>query len=234
MNTDARDTPNVGSAVAVALVCFALGAAFVFTLRHDDSAIAADVSEPRTPTKPPTKSPSTTSAETAATPHDGPASAPPAHEVASAPSELAPSEPVPSEPAPTPGRAAHDEEPEDSQATAELQLIPGRVAYLRCDGLRADKGPFPCPRDVTLETEAWAALGALPRCRPSLERGGVDVRLDLVRGKPTDVRVLPIAGSPEPPLDAERVYACVGKSLAKLNTRLDPIYMVVSMRASLR
>lgn len=231
MNTDARDTPSVLSAAAVALVCFAVGGAFVFSLRHEDNSAVADVSETPRPTAVATEPRSTTSGkppgtsptETAAKTDEAPA-APTAHEVA----------PAPSEPAPPTAVIVTAEEVGDSDTTAELQLIPGRVAYLRCDGLRADNGPFPCPRDVALEAEAWAVLGALPRCQPRLERGGVDVRLDLVRGRPTEVRVLPIAGSPEPTLDAERVYACVGKSLAKLNTRLDPIYMVVSLRASLR
>lgn len=118
--------------------------------------------------------------------------------------------------------------------TAELSLIQGRVAYFRCDGLRTQSGKFPCPRDAVLEQAVWEILSTLPSCSPSLGRGGADIRLDLGRVQRTEVRVLPIHGSPEPALDSDRVYACVGKRLVKLRTSLEPIYMMVSFRASLR
>lgn len=125
--------------------------------------------------------------------------------------------------------------PVTSQAPeATLTMIQGRVAYLRCDGLRNEDGRFPCPRDAELEQAVWDILATLPRCPGGLGRGGVDVRLDLVRGERTQVRVLPIAGSPEPALDGDRVYGCVGSRLARLSTALDPIYLMVSFRAALR
>jgi len=219
-----RDTPNVLITVAVALVCFGVGAALVLPLRHREDTVATEMVE--------TAAPGTH----AASPPDDKSAAQTIEATERVePTTDKPAVPPPTEPTQTVEVVETPEETSNAPAETGLQLIPGRVAYLRCDGLRAEKAAaFPCPRDVALEGEAWAVLGTLPRCRPNLERGGVDVRLDIVRGKPTDVRVLPIAGSPEPTLDSERVYACVGKSLAKLNTRLDPIYMVVSLRASLR
>lgn len=113
-------------------------------------------------------------------------------------------------------------------------MIQGRVAYLRCDGLSGERGRFPCPRDSALERAVWDVLNGLPTCVPSLGRGGADIRLDIARDQKTEARVLAVAGAPEPSLDPQAIQACIGPRLKRLQTSLDPIYMMISFRFSLR
>lgn len=203
-----QERPRAIVAIAVAVLCFGLGLTAV--VATSDPA-PTDVGRTHTPAQ--RTAPLT---PTAAAPKRLSSETPPSPSVVVAP----PADPT--------GTTA-DDAAEDAPV-----LIPGRVAYLRCDGLSAEPGRFPCPRDARLEDAVWQALAALTSCKPSLGRGTIDVRLDISRGQRTEARVVGIADSPEPALGSDAVYACVGKRLTNLTTTLDPLYMVVSFRVALR
>jgi hypothetical protein len=233
--TPDEERPRFGITLAIAVACFALGVAAVSALPATPKPAAklarADrvtthATAPRT-----TSTPTATTAASATAATDSAAPAPVIAATDPTPT-VTPAASPPAAPPPTP--IAETPSPSAPHADSNLTMIQGRVAYLRCDGLRNERGRFPCPRDAALEQAVWDVLATLPRCTPSLGRGGVDVRLDLVRGERTQARVLAITGSPEPSLDSDQVYACVGSRLARLSTALDPIYMMVSFRAALR
>ncbi len=231
--TPEDERPRLGTALAIAAASFMLGIAAVTALPAQPKPRVKALSAAHTTVRetPPRAATTPSGSDTG--------------RAANAPQQEQPLAPVPHAAA-IASPVIPDQTTDEGTATLEdappaappernnLTMIQGRVAYLRCDGLRNEHGRFPCPRDAALEQSVWDVLNTLPRCAPSLGRGGVDVRLDLVRGERTQVRVLPIAGSPEPSLDDDQVYACVGARLARISTSLDPIYMMVSFRAVLR
>lgn len=228
--TAESERPRAGIAFAVAALCFCAGIGGVVALAPSERQRPAEYV-----TSAPTATPRVIAPQRPIVPVQMPAPEPPASRAASPSSPASSAMPTPTEPTASvaPALAAPVEAQAPSVANAELTVIQGRVAYLRCDGLSAEGGRSPCPRDAALERAVWSALEVLPGCAPHLARGGADVRLDISRGQRTEVRVIPIAGSPEPTLDPQRVYACVGRSLTKLTTTLDPIYMMVSFRVAL-
>lgn len=257
--TPEQERPRVWVSLCVAIACFGLGLALVYALPRTAPHVAT---VPRiAPASSAPKNAGASQRGSAATTADAPDRAPsPNNAIATSqpavpPVAVAVSQAVNAAEAsdegarttPTPesnvtaARAAVQETPDETppgkRAAAErneLRAIQGRVAYLRCDGLSGERGRFPCPRDVALEQTVWEILGTLPKCSPSLGRGGADVRLDMSRDQPTQSRVLAIHGAPEPALDTDRVQACVGARLSKLKTSLDPLYMMVSFRVVLR
>src|SRR5262249_31247332 len=64
---------------------------------------------------------------------------------------------------PAAGTVPHDEPPPPPTAafgpaaTGRVAITPGRVAYIRCDGL-GDR----CPRDAAMEQSVWAVVQTLP------------------------------------------------------------------------
>lgn len=210
--------PRIGVSIAVAVVCFGIGVAAVV------------VGAGRTATHRPAASPYSNKRPAAA-----PAPAVAADRTLPASSHAAVTDQVKDPPQRVaPVTEVAPESRPNAPRDGAMTVIPGRVAYLRCDGLTGERGRFPCPRDVDLERAVWEALAALPTCKPSLGRGTADVRLDLSRSQGTEARVLAIPGSPEPSLDTDRVYECVGRHLTALTTSLDPIYMVISFRFAMR
>jgi hypothetical protein len=101
------------------------------------------------------------------------------------------------------------------------------VAYLLCEGLEPRPGPFPCPRDRTLETQAWAAIRSLPGCELLPEATGtVDLRIELSGDGSPAPSLLERSGYVSDP----RIVACLAEAIAQLETTLDPDRMVVSFR----
>ena len=114
------------------------------------------------------------------------------------------------------------------------RVVPGRTAYLRCEGVPLVSGPFPCPRDREMEREVWKILSGLADCsRDDCGFGQVDVRMDYKRGEQTLVRILRPSRS-DSAVNGEAVYECVGEPLTSIPTTLDPEYMVVSFRFELQ
>lgn len=113
-----------------------------------------------------------------------------------------------------------------------LVLRPGRVAYLRCDGVPPVAGPFPCPRDEALETSVWSRLAALVRC-PGLDRpGSADVVVDFDGAETPTIRVRDTFGADVVRLDAQALTACTS-ALSEVRTSLRPRRLVVSFRFAL-
>jgi hypothetical protein len=112
-----------------------------------------------------------------------------------------------------------------------LTFVPGRVAYVRCDGVAKHEGRFPCPRDRALERGAWEALRSLEHC-PRLGPGGADVRLEFGPQGPPAVHVLsPRTGNS---LDRDLVAKCVGMALGQTRTALRADRMLVAFEVTLR
>lgn len=112
-----------------------------------------------------------------------------------------------------------------------LELVPGRVAYVRCDGVTKQAGRFPCPRDRALERSVWEALRSLERC-PTLGSGGADVRLEFGPEGPPAVHVLsPRSGDG---LDRGLVAKCAGVALGQTRTALRADRMLVAFEVTLR
>lgn len=113
------------------------------------------------------------------------------------------------------------------------RVEPGRVAYLRCDGLPQRPGPYPCPRDEALETAVWTVLDTLPRCAdapPGL--GESDVRLEIAAGAPTEVKLR--APRPDVPrLDGPALLRCVTGPLSHVATSTRATKLVLAFRFAL-
>jgi hypothetical protein len=109
-----------------------------------------------------------------------------------------------------------------------LRFVRGRLAYLRCEGVRQRTGAHPCPRDRDLEAQAWSALEAIERCDLLRDqRGKSEVWLEFQDGS-TDLRVI------EAQLDREAVRRCAGARLSAVRTALRHTRMIVSFRFELR
>ncbi|RLB52801.1 MAG: hypothetical protein DRJ42_13865 [Deltaproteobacteria bacterium] len=121
-------------------------------------------------------------------------------------------------------------EPEADPAPAPppQRVLPGRVAYLRCEGARPTQGPYPCPRDRDLERVVWAALGALAECPGRPVAGGEgDLRLSFGGGV-LEERAL--RGRGEGGLPEAAVLGCLEEPLGALTTTIRAEELVVSFR----
>jgi hypothetical protein len=120
--------------------------------------------------------------------------------------------------------------PRPPPSGAAPRVVPGRVAYLQCEGVPLQKGPFPCPRDRALEGAAWEAIASLASCPTVPQREGeADVRLHFGSGEAPEVHFLGRATD----LDEHRLRPCLVEPLTALRTSLEPEHMVVSFRFAL-
>lgn len=111
-----------------------------------------------------------------------------------------------------------------------VTLREGRVAYLRCDGLPPQRGPFPCPRDEALERAVWSALHQVERCGAPPRLGHADVVVDLEgTGAPT-IRARDTFPSDTARTDDMALLACVTESLSQVRSVLRARRLVVSFR----
>jgi hypothetical protein len=139
----------------------------------------------------------------------------------------APEPPRPAAPKPPPPAAEAPQPPTPRPTAGGARIVPGRVAYLQCDGVPPQDGPYPCPRDVPLEDAAWAVLATLSECpRAPAGPGAADVRLHFQGAGPPEVRVLARATD----LDVSALLACLREPLTALTTTLAPDRMVISFR----
>jgi hypothetical protein len=138
-------------------------------------------------------------------------------------------EPTPSaEPAPPPPPTAAS-----PTTSVNHQLVRGQIAYLRCEGVPLEEGPFPCPRDRRFEKQVWAALERLQQCPlPALGSSGNDVELRIefrTRGRHS-FEVRPADGSEAL---AGAAHACLARDLELVRTQLRPLLMTVAFRFEL-
>jgi hypothetical protein len=133
--------------------------------------------------------------------------------------------------APAPVAPPEDPAPPHRQATSPtLRMVPGRVAYLQCEGVPQQDGPFPCPRDLPLESRVWEALRALPDCPTApTAPGRADLRWVYASGETPELRFLGSATD----LNEGRLRTCLEGPLTALRTELSPELMVVSFRFEL-
>lgn len=113
------------------------------------------------------------------------------------------------------------------------RVEPGRIAYLRCEGVPQRSGPYPCPRDEALEAAVWAVLDTLPRCADApAGLGESDVRLELIAGVPTDAKLR--APRPRVPrLDGPAILRCTAGPLSHIATSTGATKLVLSFRFAL-
>lgn len=115
-----------------------------------------------------------------------------------------------------------------SAHAGSLHVRRGRVAYIRCDGLRA------CTRDEALEAAVWPILDALTACGdPPTTPGEADIRLDYAGAGAPEIVWRDTFPDDTVRLDRDRVLACVSPALAQTRQRLGAERLVVSFRFEL-
>jgi hypothetical protein len=132
-------------------------------------------------------------------------------------------------PAPAPGDAV----PATAvpPASAGRELVRGHIAYLRCEGVPLQEGPFPCPRDRRFEKQVWSALERLQQCAVPASHGDVELRIEFrTRGRHS-FEVKPADGSEAL---AKAAHACMAADLELVRTSLRPLLMTVAFRFELR
>ena len=141
-------------------------------------------------------------------------------------------EAAPADPTPNADAAPVLEADRPALDTGPVTLRPGRIAYLRCDGVPQRPGPFPCPRDEVLETAVWAALRSVEQCERAPAAGAADIVVDFEGEHPT-IRARDTFPSDTVQTDAAALLACAGDSLENVSTSLSPRRLVVSFRLTL-
>lgn len=210
--------PRVGVAIAVGLVCFAIGVALV-------RATAV------------TPAPSAKKAPVAVAPPPLPAK-----RVARVPRKKVPDGAAqvatiaPSLPAQNTGTLTGLSPEAVANRTLQpagptkLRWKPGRVAYLRCEeGPRRE--PKPCPRDREFEDAVWNVLAAMPE-QLALTRGGAaDLRMDF-RKSPAVVELRKAGDAPLPFDESSQVIQEVGAKIRGIKVKVPTEGLVVSFEFS--
>jgi len=128
----------------------------------------------------------------------------------------------------SPGEAAPESPPPANAAAGEI--IEGRVAYLRCEGLANVPPAGPCPRDHSVEASVWEAIRSLTSCPALATRfGSSDVRVVF------DGRRMSGLGFRDVPdeLDRESVRGCLEPALERVHTDLGTSRLTASFRFEL-
>ena len=113
------------------------------------------------------------------------------------------------------------------RAEVPLRVRRGRVAYLRCDGLRT------CPRDERLEDAVWPILEGLATCAATpATPGEADIRLDYGAGAP-EIAWRDTFPDDTVRLDRERVLGCLQGPLAATRQSVGATRLLVSFRFAL-
>jgi hypothetical protein len=246
----ADDRPRIAWVLAAALVGATLGVIVVMTASRaaggPDPHLASDGRQPRPhASAPPAAAPARAAAPLTTGPGTpnlpGVAAAPPALPSAAVAPPVSPSLPAPTATAkPGGSRLARRTPAVEPVASAEpppsrvTRVVPGRVAYVRCDGLSASSGPYPCPRDRVLEAAVWDLLDTLRECRgahPIDDDRDAELRLDFRAGTATDVQLR--ADAPDQGDLEAALGRCLTEPLRRIETKLRPAHMVVSFRFQL-
>lgn len=159
--------------------------------------------------------------------------------------------PAPSEPGASPAAAAGDVAAGDPTATESAEsesawppeerpspsrprtVRRGRVAYLRCDGVRRRGGRFPCPRDDALEATVWSVVEGLIRCEGGpVGAGHADVKLDYPGHGAPEVHWRDTFADDVVRLDRDEVIRCLEPGLVQTRQSLGAERLLVSFRFS--
>jgi len=245
------ERPAPGGLAAVALGCLLAGVALArWTLSDepgpppdpeppvDGTAMAPaggpappadDASEARPPSPAVARAPAASDPGGDARPPPG---APPDLEGATA-AEALPADPATSAP-PSRGAVprplpAPAEPPPFPEGPERVQVVPGRMAYLRCDGAEIPGRSYPCPRDEPLERAVWDRIERLPRCAelPAVP-GEVDLRLVFRGAEPSDLTFRSSEG-----LDRAAIRRCLAELEAGLNTTIPAERTIAAFRFEL-
>lgn len=211
-----RDAPSVPRVALVAALSLAAGLALAWWGAESE----------RTETRASAPAPSEAVAEEAPT-EEAPAEVPEVAEEAPAErADVAVEPPAEEEPAaPEPVAVAPER---DATAASSLRLVRGRVAYIRCDGVRG------CPRDEALEASVWSILDALPACSTAPTAAGeADIRIDYRGDAVPEVGWRDTFPSDTVRLDRERVLGCVSDALSETRQSLGAEWLRVSFRFAL-
>ncbi len=146
------------------------------------------------------------------------------------PTEAEPAEvePIEAEAIEEPIEAAGESSGDRGALSGGYRIVPGQVAYLRCDGLAAPGRR--CPRDEALERTVWAIVGRLAEC-PGRPRGPgqADLRMDFGAGPPElawrDTFAPEVAR-----LDEGATLACLRAPLATARQTVGASRLLVSFR----
>lgn len=209
--TFALEAPRPRSLVGIALVCAAAGFGLSrASLDVDRAALAERADEAR----------EAASAGPAEDPGEAPA----------VPEPPVPQAVVDAADASAPAQVAPFDAGSTSSSGGVAEVVEGRVAYLRCEGLPNVPPAGPCPRDMSAEAKVWDAIRALPNCPALADRSGhSDVRVvfDGARVSGLGFRDLPDE------LDRESVRGCLEPMLERVRTGLGTSRMTASFRFEL-
>jgi hypothetical protein len=223
-----RDTPSWIGVALVGVLSLAAGLGLATWARGAEEQggeagppVEAGPSEAEAPAEP---EPEPIAAEPIAAVED--AGSQPAVEPASEPE---PEEPVAAEPvaeAPT-----VEAPPPSSPPPTGLVVRRGRIAYLRCDGVPPQRGPFPCPRDEAMEAAVWPAIDGLVACAQGPRQAGEgDLRIEFTGPGAPDVGWRDTFPRNTVRLDDTAVLACVRGPLAAARQSLGAQRLLVSFR----
>lgn len=134
----------------------------------------------------------------------------------------------------TPEPSTDPVRPSPPTALSSLRLTPGRVAYLRCDGLPPRSGTFPCPRDDALEREVWSIVSTLPECvRGPRSPGSGDLRLEYRGVSAPEVGWRDTFADDVVRLPRDSVLGCVRERIVATRQHLGSRRLIVSFRFAL-
>ncbi|MDW8246254.1 MAG: hypothetical protein RMJ84_06735 [Sandaracinaceae bacterium] len=124
----------------------------------------------------------------------------------------------------------HPPQSSPPQETAKLRLERGRVAYFRCEGVPLRRGPYPCPRDLPLEAEAWASIEKAQKCFANF----LHKEIELIwhwKEKNEPVLRLRFNFSPAPSSgEASSLLSCIRPLAVHLRPHLPTKHLVLSVR----
>lgn len=119
-------------------------------------------------------------------------------------------------------------------AERTIELAEGQVAYLRCDGVPQQRGPFPCPRDVALEEAVWTALRGVEGCAEAPGPGHADVVVSFEGASAASVRSRDTFRADVARTDADALLRCTREALEAARPTRAPRRLVISFRLELR
>lgn len=131
---------------------------------------------------------------------------------------------------------ADDTRTDDAPHTdSSRSMTPGRVAYLRCDGIERPGRVPPCPRDEAFELAVWNALADLGRCDALRGAAGEgDVRFEFRTGSPPSIYAHSPRTDSGTRLPSDTLVRCVETALPTPRTDLASDRLVVSFQLALR
>ena len=212
---------------ALGLACFAAGVMLVRSTLTPNTAVTRR-EEARVVAPPPPRPATAPRSEASGAKPTRTAPAPP-----SAPDAQRHAAPPPEPPEPAPPQPAPQAKAEPRGPSGGSRVAPGRVAYLRCEGLERPQLNPPCPRDADYELAVLRELDALASCAalPAPPFTG-DLRIE-VRGSERTVYARGVSGAAAPPAgtaNGDAWVECIREDVTAIVPGLSSPRLVVSFR----